>query len=262
MNWRSYIPSGPKPGALTAGLCIFMFILYALNWILPINDAIVLEVDALKGIKLNRLTLYPLAHMSFLHLFFNCISIFGPLSLFEASHGTVFTGVMLNLLALFTAIIYCLVGMLLFPNSRVGGASGWCFTLFGYYAVKESRFRPHYQITANYKFPTLYSPVVVLMVVFVLFPGSSFWGHFIGLGLGYLLGFKENWFAVLVPPTSIISKIEHWLDRWIGMIPPIVTYYREASVDRSMEYTSIYQDDQLPLYNNDNYRGQGRVLGS
>ncbi|AGO13009.1 AaceriAFL155Cp [[Ashbya] aceris (nom. inval.)] len=260
MDWKSMLPAGMhKPGALTAGLSIFLTLVYVLNWVFPINKSILLDPGALAKLQLTRLSLYPLAHLSFLHLLFNLVSLFVPLSLFEASHGTVFTGITLNLLAIVTGIIYCVVGMLLYPNVYVGGASGWCFSLCGYFAVQEAGVRPHYQLS-SLKIPTLYMPLVFLLVVSLIVPGTSFVGHLIGLGLGYLIGFRERWLQVLVPPSWLIVKIETWLDRWISMIPSVVKYHRESTVDRTAGYAPLYQESELPLHN-DNFPGQGRVLG-
>ncbi|AET37893.1 putative rhomboid protease RBD2 Ecym_2141 [Eremothecium cymbalariae DBVPG len=261
MNWKSLIPfNHSKPGALSSGLCIFLTLLYILNWVFPINNGILLSTASLKKIQLNRLTLYPLAHLSLAHLVFNCMSLFPQLTIFEAVHGTFYTAIVLNMLALFTAVFYCLLGMLFFPNSQVGGASGWCFSLLGYYSAKESELRPYYQVTANHKIPTILFPLILVVLLSLLLPQSSFWGHIIGLCLGYLMAIKEPWLQYITPPSWAITKIETWMDKWISLIPSFVVYYRENNASRNHGYISIYQDDQLPLYN-DNFQGQGRVVG-
>lgn len=260
MNWPQNVSNGIKPSALSVGLCIFMTILYLLNMWIPINNAILLHPSALKEFQLARISFYPLAHLSTMHLVFNCISIFTPLSLFEASHGTIYTGMILNLLAITTGVIYCLIGMFMYPNTGAGGASGWIFSLLAYFAVKESSIHSHYQVYGNYKIPTLFTPLFLLLLTSVFIPGSSFWGHFFGLGLGYLMAFYEEWLYFIMLPSRIIIKIETLLDKPISMIPSFVRYYRESDVDRFIEYRSIYQEDVLPLHN-DTSRGEGRVLG-
>lgn len=168
-----FVPDGKPPAGLATGLAIFLTILYLLNAVIPINDHIILKPDSLFHFDLNRISLYPLAHLSFLHLLFNVLSIYSPLTLFEQTHGTLYTGVILNLLAVFTGIIYCLIGSVLFPDVNVGGASGWCFSFFGYFGVMESRSRPSTSITSGVSFPTILTPVILLAFVTLLAPGSS-----------------------------------------------------------------------------------------
>lgn len=271
MDLKSIIlPPGQPLSGLSTGLSIFLTLLFVINFtIYPLNDHIVLKTDSLFTFDLNRISLYPLAHLSVIHLLFNVLSLFTPLTLFERTHGTLYTGVILNLLAVFTGIIYCLVGYVFFPNVEVGGASGWCFSFFGYFAVKESRIRPSTAITSSISFPTLYVPVLLLLIIGVVAPGSSFAGHSIGLALGYFMGFKEDWVMKITPPSSILKKIENRADPLINMIPFGIKYYREAEVERSNEYTSLYEsgESSLPLHNSEGttgpgFQGQGRVLGN
>lgn len=221
------------------------------------------KCDITNAAVVNRISLYPLAHLSVIHLSLNAFSLFGPLTMFERTHGTVHTAIMLNLLAVSTAILYCLIGSLLFPNVDVAGSSGWCFSLFAYYSVKESVLRPSQRIVSTYSFPTIYIPVVLLLLITIIVPGSSFWGHFLGMIMGYVLAFKESIFCKLAPPSSLVIKIETKLDRLINLIPLGVKYYREQEADRSLEYASIFHsEDVLPIHNNENFQGQGRALGA
>lgn len=146
--------------------------------------------------------MYPLGHLSLVHLLMNSLSLFGPLTVFEKSHGTVHTGVILNLLAVSTAIIYCLLGSVLFSKTEVLGSSGWCFSFFAYFSLKESQIRPQQLFFNRFSFPTKYVPALMLGIVTVFFPCSSFWGHLIGMGMGYVLGAKENIVRKLACPTK------------------------------------------------------------
>lgn len=240
-----------------------MWILFLANSLFNVNDHIMLNPWALKNLDLNRLSLYPLAHLSIVHILFNTLSLSVPLMIFERQHGTVHTAIILNLLAVITAVLYCLLGMVLFPQEDTAGSSGWCFSLFGYFSYMESKHHPSYNLFSSYSLPTKYLPVLLLLFVTIMVPGSSFWGHALGLLVGYALAVKESWFEKLVPPRKIIIAIESKLDRLINLIPFGIKYYREQEVDRSEEYISIYSTDVLPLTNNESvpFQGQGRVLG-
>ncbi|SCU81063.1 LAME_0B05512g1_1 [Lachancea meyersii CBS 8951] len=259
------MPDGKPAAALSTGLMIFMFLLYVANFVFNINGHISLRPDALFKLNLNSISLYPLGHLSFVHLLMNSISLYGPLTIFERSHGTVHTGVILNLLAVFTAIPYCLLGSLFFSKTEVIGSSGWCFSLLAYFSFKESIIRPRQQIFNNYSLPTRYVPLAILLLVTIFFPGSSFWGHSIGLCWGYVLGSQEVHAAKLLPPSSLIQKIEGKLDRAIAAIPLGVKFYREAEANRADSYTSLFGEDSvLPLHStplNTAFQGEGRPLG-
>ncbi|SCU83226.1 LAMI_0C02454g1_1 [Lachancea mirantina] len=263
LNWLG-LSDGQRPSALASGLVIFLGFLYLLNSrVVDIVVHVRLMPQALFSLELNRLSLYPLLHLSFLHYALNSISLFGPLSFFEKTHGTVYTGVILNLLAVFTALLYCVVGRILYPEVSVVGSSGWCFSFFAYIALKESQINPQQTYFSRFSLPTIYTPVVLLVLTKIICPGSSFWGHFFGMCVGYGMAFKENWVSKLVPPSALITKIETKLDRVINLIPFGIKYYREQEVDRTVGYTSIFpqQGSVLPIHSAEGFQGQGRALG-
>lgn len=168
--------------------------------------------------------------------------------------------------AVITGLLYCIVGQLLYPTVSVAGSSGWCFTFFGYFAVLESHIRPRYAIGGSgFGIPTIMTPLVLLLVIAVLIPGSSFWGHLFGLIIGYAVGLKEPWVHKLLPPGWIITKIESNFDALIALIPFGVKYYKDEEVNRDESYQSLFGgEDGLPLVS-DNVtasRSEGRVLGT
>lgn len=258
-----FMPNGKAPAALSMGLCAFMLILFFVNEFYNINEKFTMAPESLFSFDLGRISMYPLVHMSFAHIFFNTLGLFPLLCMFEANHGTIYTGVILNISAVICGVFYCILGKFFYPNVSVGGASGWCFTFFAYYAVKESA-ASHILNEANdqapflgikHSLPTLLSPIFSLVAIAFLIPGSSFWGHFFGMLFGYLMGFKENWIEKITPPSWIISKIEKWLNFLIVLIRKIiiVTYYKEDEVTRGGEYISYanIEDVDLPLHNSD-----------
>lgn len=267
-DWKSLVKPNGKPFcALTAGLAVFLTIVFLLEHVISLEDRMELSPEHM--FNLGRLANYPLIHLSWLHLFFNLISLMGPLNLFESQHGTIHTGVVLNLTAISAGLLYCIVGKLFFPDEGVAGASGWFFTLVGYFSWKASLANPRTQLLqTQYHFPTALYPLILLLVITIFLPNASFWGHLSGLTIGYLIGSKENVLNKLVPPSWIIKKIEEKLDVYIEKIPHFVKYYREVEmegIDRA-DYSWLFEPNvSLPLHNDppeQQTRGNGRVLGT
>lgn len=250
--------------ALTVGLSIFTFVLLLID--LGTNHSLAhkFSLSPLAPIKfdLNRLSFYLLFHQGLIHWALNVAGLFTPLSIFEQSHGTVYTGITLNLLAVTAALQYSLVGLLFFPHTHVIGLSGIVFSFFTFFAYKEHLSKPVIYtfklLGREYSIPTLYSPLVALLVTFLLFPGSSFFGHLAGISSGYLLALDK--LKILYPPSKIILWIEDKLSGAIGLLDGIVIYYREdeSAENRGVSYTPILsQDVELGAQ----YGGSGHVLG-
>ncbi|KAL3230826.1 Rhomboid protein 2 [Nakaseomyces bracarensis] len=262
---RLLMPEGRPPAALSTGLMIFLTAMFGISQInSSFKDHFVLLPSSLFEFDMGKLSLYPLMHMSYLHLVFNALAIVGPLNNFEATHGTIHTGVVLNLSAVIAAIIYCVVSRFLGLEAGVVGASGWCFTFITYMSVKESRIYPKFELSriipgVPYSIPTHLSPVCLLFFTAVVFFRSSFLGHTAGMAVGYFIGYFEKYFNILVPPSWILDKIEKVVDPLINIIPFNIKYYRDAEVDREEEYKSFFPD-QPPILPTTG--GSGTVLGT
>lgn len=231
--------------ALTVGLCIFTFVLlladtYAGTYL---SHAVSLYPYAPAHFDMNRVSMYLLFHQGLFHWLFNIVALFTPLAMFERSHGTVYTGVTLNLMAVVAAVQYCVVGMLLYPETHVIGLSGVVFSFMSFYAYKEHQVHP---VLYTFKFqgreisiPTLYSPILFLFVTVVLVPGSSFFGHLAGISTGYFLAM--DYLKILYPPSKVILFIEEKLATPISWLDGVVTYYPEADAIefRGVSYNPI-----------------------
>lgn len=183
---------------------------------------------------------YPLGHTSLLHLILNVVALYHPLANFELKHGTVYTGIVLNILAMATAIPFCFVGIVFFRNTHVIGASGWVFSFAAYFAHKESKTNAVYKINSNFAVPTLYLPVIFLFVTAILVPNSSFWGHLFGLLAGYLLAFGYLDKFISPPTKKVVPFIESKLNFLISRIPSKFYYLtEEAAVTLRQGYSSI-----------------------
>ncbi|CCE64399.1 hypothetical protein TPHA_0H01940 [Tetrapisispora phaffii CBS 4417] len=268
MNLRNIIlPNSQPPAFLTVIVLITIIFIFITDEFVDINKYCTLSPSSLWDLDLTRLLLYPLAHLSIPHLLFNCFALFTPLNAFEATHGTVYTFIMLNILSVVTGVIYCVVGHWLYPTVAIAGASGWCFTLFAYFSVRESTVKPTTTLFfANITIPTILDPVVTLVVIALLIPGSSFWGHLFGLLVGYLMGWKEIIFRMVVIPSWIITYFESKLKFFINLTPRFLKYYLNEDIQVNEDYVSIWENVvTLPITNNPNqptFQGTGNVLGT
>ncbi|CCH62104.1 hypothetical protein TBLA_0G01600 [Henningerozyma blattae CBS 6284] len=257
---RFFSPTGEQPAVLSVGLAIFLLLLFGINQMYPINQKLSMQPESLFTFDIGRLSSYPLGHMSITHIIFNILALIPLLNIFETTHGTLYTGVLLNISAVVCGVMYCVAGRFLYPEVSVLGASGWGFTFFAYFAVKEASVRPRQRLFGTqYSFPTLIGPIVTLALIAIFVPGSSFWGHLFGMIFGYFMGWKENWVSKIAPPSWILIKIEGWLSKPIDLIPSFVTYHKEESMNRDSDYISFVDDSEngLPLHNT-----EGTVLGT
>lgn len=262
--------------ALTVGLSVFTFFLLVID--LSSNQSLSqkfsLHPNAPFEFDLNRLSFYLLFHRGFFHWFLNIVGLFTPLAIFERKHGTVYTGITLNLLAVTAGLQFCLLGKILFPGTSVIGLSGVVFLFMSFMAHKEHFSTPvlysfNYQ-GSDYSVPTLYSPFIFLFACMILLPGSSFWGHLAGISSGYLLSL--GYFKVLYPPLKVVLFIERKLQAPIHSLRSLVVYYKEeeAIEQRGVSYNPILSSDAeaslgVPVSTgarSNSFAGEGQTLGS
>ncbi|EDK46871.1 rhomboid protein 2 [Lodderomyces elongisporus NRRL YB-4239] len=237
-----------KTPALTAGLVVFTFFLCVLKTTFGVTfQSLILYPRSPLDLNLNAISLYSLVHIGYLHWLFNILSIFTPLALFEKRHGTVYTGITLNLLTVIAAVQYCIVGLVFYPETGVAGLSGIAFSFFAYMAYQEHKFKPVMESfnigSVEIKIYTLSIPFIVALVFMIIFPASSLPGHLAGISTGFLLAM--GYINKLYPPSSVILKIEQWVAPGINLLGPIVTYYKEEDAlhVRNVGYTPLLVDD-------------------
>lgn len=216
-----------RPPAITTGLLAFMVLLYGLSFGFAVVDTLKLTPSALTSINLNRLSFYPCVHFNVIHLVLNLIALAPLLCDFELRNGTVRTGIVLNVLAVFPGIVYCLVTLALKDSTAVAGASGWVFSLLAYTSYKQSTVSPTVAVGGLFAVPTVALPLVVLLLTSLLLRGSSLLGHTIGLAFGYMLGL--GFLNVLIEPTThVVEWIEKKLNVGIQFLAYIVRFVEEV----------------------------------
>lgn len=240
--WPAILKATP---ALSVGICIFSFLFF---WIYPSDStALLLVPTAPLDFNLNAISFYIFPHVNIVHLVLNLVSLFPLLLRFEKTHGTVYTGITLNLLAVVTALAYCLVGLVLFPYDAVAGLLGIVFSFLAYYCYKEHIQRP---VLHTFKvggteipIPTLYFPFLNLFIIALIIPSTSFFGHLAGLGAGYLLAM--DYLKVLYPPSKVVLFIEKHLAPGIAQLKKIVDFVSEEDAvnERGVSYRPILVRD-------------------
>ncbi|CCG24991.1 Rbd2 protein [Candida orthopsilosis Co 90-125] len=230
--------------ALTAGLPIFTFILCFLKNTLGFKfSSLILYPTSPLEFNLNALSLYSLIHVGYLHWLLNICAIFTPLAMYEKRHGTVYTGITLNLLTVIAALQYCIVGLFFYPETGVVGLSGVGFSFIAYMAYKEHQYKPVLETfnigSREIKIYTLAAPFIAAVVCLIVFPASSLPGHLAGISTGFLLA--KGYINKLFPPSSIILKIENFVAPGIALIDQIVSYHKEEDAVhvRSVQYAPI-----------------------
>lgn len=234
-----------KTPALSIGLCIFAFLFYLAR---PAESkALILYPDSPLELNLNAISLYIFPHVNWIHLLLNLISLFPLLSAFEKVNGTIRTGITLNLLAVITALLYCIPGLLLYPQDGVAGLLGLVFSFLTYFCQKEYTTMPSIFLfkIAEYEVsvPTQYFPFVNLFLIALILPSSSFFGHLAGIGAGYLLVF--NYIDILFPPLTVLLYIESKLSIGISKLKLLVDFVSEedAVVSRGNAYAPLFSRD-------------------
>ncbi|KAI5959773.1 RBD2 [Candida pseudojiufengensis] len=246
--------------AFTAGFTIFTLILCILKNTYNVNmDSLILYPRSPLDFNLNAISFYSLIHVSYLHWLLNIMALFTPLAMFEKRHGTIYTGITLNLLTVIAALQYCIVGLWLYPETGVLGLSGIVFSFMSFMAYHEYQYKPILTTIQlggyDIKIYTLSIPFLAALIFFIIFPSSSLPGHIFGITTGYLLAY--GLISKLYPPSHILSKIEKTLEKGISKLEPLVTYFKEddAVTIRGVTYIPLLSEEDIEV-------GSGRTRGT
>ncbi|KAI2634559.1 rhomboid family protein [Xylaria nigripes] len=177
--------------------------------------------DELGIATMYRVNTFPLIHLNLLHAIFNVFALAPLLERFENEFGT------LTSLALFfgplttiPALVYVFLERFVMKNNiAVMGASLWVFLLLGMEGVRTYKTNP-YIVIGTHHVPTWTTPLIMVLVVEALIPGTSFLGHLCGVATGYLFGL--GYLKVLAPPEWILREIESRLNL-LGRLPHYVS---------------------------------------
>lgn len=211
------------------------------------SEAVLLDPHAPLNLNLNAILFYIFPHLNGGHLLLNLVALAPLLARYEKSHGTIYTGVTMNVLAVVAALQYCLVGLFLFPTQQIGGLLGIFFSLMTFYCYKEHFTHPSiytFRLPGNeFPIPTLYVPVIYACFLAFIFPNSSFFGHMAGISAGYLLALGKINF--MFPPLKVILWIENKISPVIDALHKIVVWTKEEDAvnERNVGYKPLLTAD-------------------
>lgn len=192
------------------------------SFFVRINDALSLNPTAIVFRKqVYRLISYIYVHGSILHYLGNSFAAFPLLSKFENQSGSLLTlAVPLIAFTLLPSLIYVSVSIAIDMNIVLIGASGMVFALLALEAMRQHAIMPSTPLL-GFSLPTWSLPFIILVVIAVLIPGSSFLGHFLGMIIGYFFHFA--WRYVTLPPRAM-NAIERKLSPVTKYVPSYVPF--------------------------------------
>ncbi|KGK40746.1 hypothetical protein CAS74_004913 [Pichia kudriavzevii] len=215
--FNRYAPRPPL-AVISTGVIGFFWLTYLFSWINPS----LLSSWAFSPNKLvqhydpSTFTTYPLIHSGFFHVLFNSMALYYPLSEYEVSHGSLHTALVINTLGAILAITITVISIILVHlglespdcmDNLYLGSSGWVFTFITVSCCHRSINDPYTVLFNHYNVPTVFIPLVYLLLSAFLFPSSSFIGHLVSIILGFLI-FKKIIALLTIPPFQILNKIE------------------------------------------------------
>ncbi|KAF4811439.1 Rhomboid protein 2 [Colletotrichum siamense] len=177
--------------------------------------------DQLSFTSSYRMNTYPFVHVNFIHVILNLVALTPLLERFEAEFGTLTSiALFIGPLSTIPAVVYVLIERFLFKgNVSVMGASVWVFLLLGMEAIRTYKTNPYLTI-ATHSIPTWTTPLILVLVVTALVPGTSLLGHLCGVLVGYLFGL--GYLKFLSPPEKALRWVESKLNL-LGRLPHYVS---------------------------------------
>ncbi|GKT63745.1 rhomboid protein 2 [Colletotrichum tofieldiae] len=199
--------------------------------------------DQLSFTSSYRMNTFPFIHKNLIHAVMNLLALAPLMERFEAEFGTLTSiSLFIGPLTTIPALLYVLIERFLFKgNVGVMGASIWVFLLLGMEAIRTYKTNPQLTI-ATYSIPTWTMPLILILVVTALVPGTSLLGHLCGVLVGYLCKehrnyLAETWLANLEFPVGLgylkflspPEKALRWVESKLNLLGRLPHY---VSVDQ------------------------------
>ncbi|KAH6668601.1 rhomboid family protein [Plectosphaerella plurivora] len=221
-SWRvrSYILRLPLFTRIVLGVIILVEII-GFQTVWDIRQWGALIPDQLSIFNAYRINTFPFIHTNLLHALLNIVSLTPLMERFESEYGTLTSiSLFIGPLTTIPAVVYTIIERgVLRGNTAVMGASLWVFLLLAKESIRTYRANPHLVI-ASWSIPTWIMPLVLIVTVAVLVPGTSLLGHLCAVGVGYLFGL--GYLKFLAPPERPLRWVESKLNL-LAILPHYVS---------------------------------------
>ena len=183
---RSYMSRIPLFTRFVAVLIIVLYI-FSLQSYWDILEWGSLKPAAMSLKTLFQINAFPLIHTGVFHAVINIVALVPLMDRFETENGTLSSLILFfGPLSTIPAFLYVFVERLVLRgDTAVMGASIWVFLLMGIESIRTHQANPALAIW-NHRIPTWTMPLVAILIVAALLPGTSTLGHICGLGVGYV----------------------------------------------------------------------------
>ncbi|KAI8057816.1 hypothetical protein BDF22DRAFT_662482 [Syncephalis plumigaleata] len=191
--------------SITSGLTLVyvanMFAERVLSWDSAVNTGGLWPSRILEW-QVYRLVTFPWIHLGLGHLLLNLLAAVPLVSLLESAVGTLQTAYLLMVIfSILPGLGYVALSMgdnALSNTNRLG----ICLIVW---EAKRYGSRSFFGL---FTVPSQLFPIFMLLVVTILLPNASFWGHFTGMLAGYL--YTYGFLRYLVPRAYHFERLEGW----------------------------------------------------
>lgn len=207
-----------RPPALATGIVVFLLGAELLNAYKPWHLTV--------AFNLTALSMWPMAHPSLGLFIVHVTSLVIPLGIYEHLNGTVHTGVVLNVSALFSGLFWLLLmfvaNMASAVEASTWGSLSWALTFLSWTACEYHLRLPRWR-WIDFRL----CPVVILSALAIVVDVPRLLSYAITMSFGYLLYY--GYLTRLVePPSPVIEWIESRITPVISGLSFIVAWNKEV----------------------------------
>lgn len=168
---------------ITSILILFQMVLfYHFNFL---SDGALIPIYVLEYQQYYRVISSIFLHVDQIHLYFNMISLISRGNSIEQIRGIIYymkliVGLAISSNLIYISIVYCL-HLADISNLYYIPVAGFSGVLFGLKMIYDLDFAPEYQVIFGQRIMTKYIVYIELLVVSILHPNVSFFGHLCGI---------------------------------------------------------------------------------
>ncbi|KAJ1917610.1 Rhomboid protein 2 [Tieghemiomyces parasiticus] len=190
-------------------VCTGLYLADLLLWLLRVGPIVETTLGLMPSKFVHgqvwRVVTYPLVHVSLFHLAFNMLALLSLSALAERRAGTVkYIYLLAVVFTILPGLLMVFLAHFIIRSSDyhlLAGTSGWVFSLLAWECCHVDAPRSFFGL---FQVSSKWLPVVFLVLIEIIFPISSFFGHAANLACGYLYYYGK--LSFLVPPPSFFTN--------------------------------------------------------